>query len=166
MIPYSLRTSADVGVLGQAYPLAFDTGLLNTISLTALGISGASPSVFNSTYWRASRAGTLESLSASVALNTIVAVTIGSTATYDFEVYRASSIDGSPSIPAFGLIASTSVSLAGLGVTGPLFGANSQAVSVPIAQGDLIAVIVRVRSLISVTVGLPALILSAGLSIA
>lgn len=49
LIPYSLRSTANIATAGSFAPLAFDSGVISTIPLLGIGVL---PSTLNSPVWR------------------------------------------------------------------------------------------------------------------
>ena len=160
VLPFSLTTNALVTLADQQVPLAFDAGTVATAgALNLIGV-GDAVTAFNAPIFRAPRTGTLNNLSAAVALNALGA---SPTVTYTFNVFTAPFPDGSVAAPVFTNVLSTAVTVPGFLVATQSVRANSAAGAVPIAPGDLIAVTVTIGSLITVALGTTTL--AAGLSI-
>lgn len=160
IIPYSLRSNANINVISSYFPLAFTNDVITLTGVIA-------PNVLNVPAFKSPNAGTITSLTASVALATLVGVSLGGTINYTFTIFKASAPNGITTIPTFSNVGSTTVAITIPTVTilSTLFNSNSSSLAINVNQGDLIAIVVSINNTITVSVGAPALGLTVGLSI-
>lgn len=159
LIAYSLRSNANLTVIANYYPLAFTYDVTTLTSVT-------SPTILNAPAFKVPTPGTINGLSASVAISTLVGVSLGGTINYTFTIFKASAPNGSTTIPTFSNVGSTVVAMSIPTVTllTTLFNSNSSSLSINVSQGDLVVLVVAVNNTIALSLGAPALALTAGIS--
>lgn len=150
IIPYSLRSSVALSILGLRAALAFDHARLPSIETLGVGVI---PNLLSSPpMWRAPRSGIINNISASVIL-TILSFS-STTLNHIFRIFIAPFPDGTTSGVVFSEAANLQISVLisspGLGA---YYGANSSDLNINVNQGDLIVLTVELDSPLTLTLG-------------